>query len=235
MTIDAGQRVVYPAAVLFDMDGTLTDSEKLWGIALDDYAAHRGGALSSEVRPELVGSNMGRSMRLVLEDLGLPADTAEVDAAARWVEARAGELFREDLPWRPGAREALTAVRASGIPTALVTSTIRPLTEIALDTLGRGSFEITVCGDEVGGKNKPDPEPYLRACRGLGVDPAACVAVEDSPAGANSAGAAGCAVIAVPCEVPVDPGERRVVRESLVGFDPAELSTLLAEGVPASE
>ena len=235
MTIDAGQRTVDPAAVLFDMDGTLTDSEKLWGIALDDYAAHRGGALSSELRPQLVGSNMGRTMGLVLADLGLPAGADEIDAGARWVEARAGELFRDDLPWRPGAQEALAAVRASGLPTALVTSTIRSLTEIALETLGRASFEVTVCGDEVDGKNKPDPEPYLRACRGLGVDPARCVAVEDSPAGASSAGAAGCTVIAVPCEVPVEPGARRVVRRSLEGFDPAELPALLAGGGAASE
>lgn len=225
--MNAGQRG--PAAVLFDMDGTLTDSEKLWTIALGDYAAHRGGELSDTVRAGMVGSNMRRTMRILLEDLRLPAGAGDIDEAADRVEARTGELFREGLPWRPGAQEALRAVRAAGVPTALVTSTIRSLTEIALDTLGRGSFEATVCGDEVDGLNKPDPRPYAQAARALGVDPAACVAVEDSPTGMASAAEAGCLVIGVPCEVPLEAGPRSVVWSSLEGFAVEELSALLSE------
>lgn len=227
--MNAGQRVIGPAAVLFDMDGTLTDSEKLWTIALGDYAAHRGGELSDTVRAGLVGSNMRRSMQILLEDLRLPAGERDIDIAADWVEARTSELFREGLPWRPGASEALHAVRAAGIPTALVTSTIRSLTEIALDTLGRDSFEATVCGDEVDGRNKPDPRPYAQAARMLGVDPARCVAVEDSPTGMTSAAEAGCLVIGVPCEVPLEDGPRKVLRPTLEGFGADELATLFAE------
>lgn len=219
-----------PAAVLFDMDGTLVDSEKLWGIALGDYATYRGGELSEATRAAMVGSNMSTSMRMLLTDLGLGTSDAEVSAAADWVEARSGELFRRGLPWRPGAQEVLTGVRALGVPTALVTSTIRSLAEIALDTLGRDSFDATVCGDEVGGRNKPDPEPYLRATRLLGVDPARCIAVEDSPTGVAAAVAAGCTVLAVPCEVPLEPGERRIVRESLEGLDVRALGSLLPGG-----
>ncbi|WP_243788817.1 HAD family phosphatase [Saccharopolyspora gloriosae] len=216
-----------PAAVLFDMDGTLVDSEKLWTISLSDYATYRGGELSIATREAMVGSNMSTSMRMLLADLDLPADAAAVAEAADWVEARSTELFRQGLPWRPGAQEALAAVRSLGIPAALVTSTIRSLAEIALDTLGRDSFDVTVCGDEVDGRNKPDPEPYLRAARMLAVDPRRCVAVEDSPTGVAAAVAAGCTVIAVPCEVPLEPGERRVVLDSLEELDTGSLGSLL--------
>ena len=90
MTPDVGP---VPAAVLFDMDGTLVDSEKLWTIALDDYAAHRGGALSEATRESMVGSNMTRSMVLLLADLGLPTTEDEIRRAADWVAARTAELF----------------------------------------------------------------------------------------------------------------------------------------------
>lgn len=226
MTRDAGPTA--PAAVLFDMDGTLVDSEKLWTIALDDYAAHRGGALSDATRESMVGSNMTRSMKLLLADVGIPPTEAEVDAAAEWVAGRMAQLFAQGLPWRPGAPEALREARALGVPVALVTSTIRSLTERALDTLGRDTFDVTVCGDEVDGRNKPDPEPYLKAARLLGVDPAACVAVEDSPTGVASAEAAGCLVVAVPCEVPLAPGPNRVLHESLHEVDFAALGELFA-------
>jgi beta-phosphoglucomutase-like phosphatase (HAD superfamily) len=94
--------------------------------------------------------------------------------------------------------------------------------------IGRDFFDVVVCGDEVDGKTKPLPEPYLRAARLLGVDPGACVAIEDSPTGTASAVAAGCSVLVVPCEVEVEPGERRVLRESLVGLDMALLRAVLA-------
>ncbi|GAB2754076.1 HAD family phosphatase [Salinifilum aidingensis] len=216
-------------AVLFDMDGTLVDSEKLWSVALEDYAAHRGGALSDAVREDMVGSNMPRSMRLMLDDLGLPAVEEDVAAAGEWVVGRMRELFAAGLPWRPGAQEALRAARAQGLRTALVTSTIRSLTEQALDTVGREHFDATVCGDEVGGRNKPDPEPYRRACELLGLAPERCLAVEDSPTGVAAAEAAGCLVLAVPCEVPVPDGPRRVLRDSLERVDFGALGSLARE------
>ncbi|MBE9373526.1 HAD family phosphatase [Saccharopolyspora sp. HNM0983] len=223
-----------PAAVLFDMDGTLVDSEKLWTVAMDDYAAHRGGAIRESTRANMVGSNMTRSMLIVLDEIGAPGTAEELDHASRWVAGRMTELFADGLPWRPGAAEALRAVRAQGLRSALVTSTIRSLTEIALDTLGRGSFDATVCGDEVGGKNKPDPEPYLRAARMLRVDPADCLALEDSPTGVASAEAAGCTVLAVPCEVALEEGPQRVLRSSLLDVDFTALGALLAGARPAA-
>jgi len=213
--------------VLFDMDGTLIDSEKVWDVSLADLATHLGGALTPETRAEMIGSNMDRTMVLMFQDLGLPLEPVAMDEAGRFLTKRTEELFHDGLPWRPGAAELLAAVRAAGVPTALVTSTERALTEIALDTIGRDFFDVTICGDEVEGQNKPLPEPYLKAARLLGVDPADCVAVEDSPTGSASAAAAGCTVLVVPCDVdvPIEPGMVR--RETLVGVDVPALRALL--------
>lgn len=216
-----------PAAVLFDMDGTLIDSEKVWDVSLADVATQLGGELSAETRAVMIGSNMDRTMVLMFEDLGLPLEPAAMAEAGRFLTKRTEELFHDGLPWRPGAAELLSAVRAAGVPTALVTSTERDLTEIALDTIGRDFFDVTICGDEVDGRNKPLPEPYLKAARLLGVDPADCVAVEDSPTGSASAAAAGCTVLVVPCDVDVPIGPGMVLRETLVGVDVPALGALL--------
>ena len=125
--------------------------------------------------------------------------------------------------------DLLAAVRAAGIPTALVTSTRRRLVEVALDTLGRDTFDAVVCGDEVTA-NKPDPAPYRMAAEALGVDIAGCVAIEDSPAGVASAQAAGATVLAVPCEIDLSHlhGETRIhVHASLTEVDVPHLATLL--------
>ncbi|GLZ37322.1 HAD family phosphatase [Actinokineospora sp. NBRC 105648] len=221
-------RPALPAAVLWDMDGTLLDSEKLWDVPLSEFSEKLGTPLSAAVRAAMVGSNIPTSMGLLFGQSGIVPTAADIADAAEWVQHRVGELFRTDLVFRPGAQEALRAVRDTGLPTALVTSTERGLTEVALDVLGREHFDTTVCGDEVGGRNKPLPDPYLKAAALLGVDPAHCLAVEDSPTGTASAVAAGCTVLVVPCEVPVAEGARRILRESLVGLDSALLTELMA-------
>ncbi|WP_156213593.1 HAD family hydrolase [Lentzea aerocolonigenes] len=201
------------------MDGTLLDSEKLWDIPLYEYAEKLGGTLSLETRERMVGTNVPTTMRLLFADVGIEPSADDLADGAAWISRRTEEVFRAGLPWRPGAAEALRAVRASGVPMALVTSTERALTEVALDTIGRDLFDVTVCGDEVDGLNKPLPEPYLKAARLLGVDAASCVAIEDSPTGVAAAVAAGCTVLVVPCDVEVEAGERRIFRDSLVGVD----------------
>ena len=213
-------------AVLWDMDGTLLDSEKLWDIPLYEYAEKLGGVLSPQTRERMVGSNVPTTMRLLFADVGIEPTEADMADGAAWISRRTEEVFRAGLPWRPGAAEALRAVRASGVPMALVTSTERSLTEVALDTIGRDLFDVTVCGDEVDGLNKPLPEPYLKAARLLGVDAGSCVAIEDSPTGVAAAVAAGCTVLVVPCDVEVEAGERRIFRDSLVGVDADVLKAL---------
>ena len=206
------------------MDGTLVDSEKVWDRALHELAVRAGGTLSFAARQAMVGSSMSTSMRLFREDLG-QLDRPEAPDVA-WLTDRVFDLFGEGLVWRPGAMELLLAVRAARIPTALVTSTGRRLTEVALKTIGAENFDAVVCGDEVT-TPKPDPEPYRRAAELLGVPIERCVAIEDSPSGMASALASGAAVLAVPAELELPPTDGVHLRSSLVGVDPAFLAALL--------
>jgi HAD superfamily hydrolase (TIGR01509 family) len=185
--------------ILFDMDGTLVDSEKVWSVALDQLAATLGGRLSDPARQAMVGTSMGQSMRILHDDLGVDADEAE---SVRYLEERVSTMFADGLIWRPGAAELLAAVRTAGVPTALVTATRRHLVEVALITLGPSNFDAVVAGDDLD-ETKPHPAPYLTAASLLRGDPARCVAIEDSPNGIASALAAGCVVVGVPCEVPL--------------------------------
>jgi HAD superfamily hydrolase (TIGR01509 family) len=215
-------------AVLWDMDGTLVDSEKLWDVSLADLAVHLGGRLSAPTRAAMVGSSLDRTVALMFDEVGLRPDPRAVREAGRWLTARTEELFRAGLPWQPGAPEALRMIRDSGLRTALVTSTHRALAEVALDSIGREFFDVTVCGDEVPA-TKPAPDPYLIAAELLDVSPSAALAVEDSPAGAASAEAAGCAVLVVPSEVPVPSGPARVERADLRGLTIEEAKRLWRE------
>ncbi len=207
------------------MDGTLVDSEKVWTIALEELAERAGGRLSRPARHAMIGSSMAGSMRILREDLGQPDRPEAPDV--QWLTARVFDLFGKGLVWRPGALELLLAVRAAGLPTALVTATGRRLVEVAMQTLGRENFDVVVAGDEVT-MPKPDPEPYLTAARLLGVDIADCVAIEDSPTGVASAVASGAAVLAVPAELELPPTDGVHLRDTLEGIDLEHLATLLA-------
>src|SRR5690606_27295508 len=127
--------------------------------------------------------------------------------------------------------DLVDAVRAAGLGTALVTNTTRELVDVALRSLGVDRFDVVVCGDEVA-HPKPHPEPYLTAAARLGADPAACVAIEDSPTGLASACGAGCAVIAIPNDLPLNPDDLVgvTVRSSLLDVD----LPLLRRLVPAA-
>ncbi|WCN84641.1 HAD family hydrolase [Micromonospora sp. LH3U1] len=217
--------------MLFDMDGTLVDSEKLWDVALQELAREYGGELSADARRSIIGTNMAESMRMVHDDLGQPERDPEISAA--WINARILELFHTGLSWRPGAFALLRAVRSAGIPTALVTSSGRALVEIALDTLGRDNFDAVVCGDEVVA-TKPHPEPYLTAARLLSVPIERCVAIEDSSTGVASAFASGAAVLAVPAEVALPSTVGVHQRESLTGVDLEFLAGLLTDRAGAT-
>ncbi len=219
-----------PQAVLWDMDGTLLDSERVWDVSLHELAHHLGGELSEVARDQMVGSSLENSMTLLFAELRLPPEPEAVRRAGEWLLARTGELFDGGLTWRPGAQDALDLVAAHGLPMALVTNTGRVLTERALTTLGRDRFAATVCGDEVQ-RGKPAPDPYLRAAELLGVNPRQCLAIEDSPTGTASAEAAGCSVLVVPCEVDVPAGPARVFRHSLTGLTATALADAWSVGV----
>jgi HAD superfamily hydrolase (TIGR01509 family) len=213
------------AAVLFDMDGTLVDSEKVWSVGLDEVAAELGGTLSAPARRAMIGTNMVESVRILHDDLGRP----DLDPATTvgLLERRVGELFAGGLAWRPGAADLLAAVRAAGIPTALVTATRRHLVEVALVTIGAHHFDAVVAGDDLD-ETKPHPAPYLAAAAMLGALATRCVAIEDSPNGIASARAAGCVVLGVPCEVGLGHLDGVTLVDSLVTVDVAYLRDLVA-------
>ena len=206
-----------PDAVFWDMDGTLLDSEKLWDVAMADLAADLGIEMDHALRQSTLGNSMTDALTKVFVAAGVADGERDYPGRAAWLRARVSALFKLGIPWMPGAREALDLIGEQGIAMALVTNTERELTDEALETIGRHRFEATVCGDEVP-LGKPQPDPYLKAARLLGVDPSRCLAVEDSPTGSQAASAAGCAVIVIPSEAPVPGGPRRTLRESLVGL-----------------
>ncbi|MFI5508468.1 HAD family hydrolase [Mycobacterium sp. NPDC051804] len=203
-------------AVLFDMDGTLVDSEKLWDISMHELYARLGGVLTPEVRESTVGGSAESVMATVYADLGLDPDPAAMAESADWLHDRTGELFEAGLPWLPGARELLDALLADGVPMALVTNTRRGLTEQALKSIGRHYFSASVCGDEVR-RAKPEPDIYARAAELLGFSSAQCLAIEDSVTGTAAAESAGCPVLVVPNDVEVPTGRRRAHLSSLAG------------------
>lgn len=209
-------------AVLFDMDGTLVDSEKLWDISLTALYERHGGIMTPEVRASLVGGSAEDTIRTVYTDLGLALDPDAMAESIRWLHDYTGELFDGGLPWCDGAQELLEALAAERTPMALVTNTQRQLTERALNSIGKHYFSVSVCGDEVP-RGKPAPDAYRRAATLLGLEPAACLAVEDSVTGTAAAESAGCPVLVVPNDVEVPAGRRRAHVSSLTGVGVADL------------
>lgn len=221
-------------AVLFDMDGTLVDSEKLWDIALQQLYVRLGGVLTPEVRAATVGGSAEGVMQIVYTDLGLEPDPTEMAATADWLHDITGDLFDAGLPWCDGARELLDALAQAAVPMALVTNTRRALTERALESIGRDYFTASVCGDEVAA-GKPAPDPYRRAAALLSLDPEQCLAIEDSVTGAASAENAGCPVLVVPNDVEVPRSTRRHHVATLAGLGVPRLRSIYTELLSRSE
>jgi HAD superfamily hydrolase (TIGR01509 family) len=205
------------------MDGTLVDTEPYWIESEFEIVEQHGGTWSHDHAMHLVGNDLLDSGRYIHEHSGISLEPAEiVEGLLDRVTARMGRT----VPWRPGARELLAELRARGVRCALVTMSYRRFVAPILDALPAGTFEVVVTGDAVS-QGKPHPEPYLKAAAILGVDPAATVAIEDSNTGARSAEAAGCTVLVVPNHVPVLPGDRRVLVDTLAGMTPDDLPALL--------
>nr|WP_026212308.1 HAD family phosphatase [Longispora albida] len=201
------------AGVLFDLDGTLVDSESVWD---DVYCELAGRALPPELLSRTDGLDVRSALRIVHAELGWPMTAAS--SSADWVERRVAELLA-DARWLPGAAELLAELRSAGVPTALVTATRR---RVVSSIPGLGGFAVMVCGDDVP-EGKPHPGPYRSAVRQLGVAADRCVAVEDTVIGAASAAGAGCAVLLAAEE----PAGGYAWRASLAGVDAAYLRGLL--------
>ena len=216
-----------PAALLWDFDGTLADTEPLWIAAEYDLVGRLGGTWSDEHAHQLVGNSLVDSGSYILHAIDRPDLTPEwvVDQLVTRVIA---DLLRGDLPWRPGALALLEKARLAGIPCALVSASYRVQLDAAMAALPPGSFTTSVAGDEVV-RGKPHPEPYERACAELGVDPRRCIVLEDSETGARSGNAAGAFVVAIPNRVLIPDAPRRVQVTSLSDIDLADLARLLDE------
>ncbi len=211
-----------PAAVLWDMDGTLVDTEPYWIATEYEMAKKYGGTWSEEHALNLVGNALLESGVYIRVHMGIDLTPQEiVDELLDGVVER----VREVVPWRPGARELLADLRANGVPCALVTMSWQRFVEPILEHLPPDTFATIVTGDRVE-FGKPHPEPYLTAAAELGVAPEECLAIEDSNTGAKSGEAAGCLVLCVPNHVPILEGERRVFRDTLVGMTTADLAGL---------
>jgi HAD superfamily hydrolase (TIGR01509 family) len=211
------------AAVLFDMDGLLVDTEPLWFETETEVMARLGVQWTAQDQEALLGGSMEGSVAYMLAKATRPASPHDVE---RWLsQGMLGRVRDGRVEIRPGARELLTAVAAAGLPHALVTSSLRPFAEAVLAGTGF-RFPVTVCGNDVP-TSKPDPAPYVLAAKLLEVAPARCVALEDSPNGVASATAAGCAVVAVPSFVDIPPAPGRLVVASLLDVSVATLRDLV--------
>lgn len=205
MTKLPSTHVDLPGAVLFDLDGTLIDSEHLWLRAQSLIMDELGAPWTPDDQAQCLGGSLDRVGAYMAQRAG---DSSAAPDIAQRLLLRMEQLIRaEPLRWRPGAAELLREATTLGVPRALVTASWLVLVEASAEQMihemGASSFDVVVAGDQVG-YGKPHAEPYLKAASLVGVPPNACLAIEDSPSGVASAVAAGCRVVAVPHMASVD-------------------------------
>ena len=182
------------AAVVFDMDGVIIDTEQVWDAVREELVADWGGRYSSAAQRAMMGMSSGEWSRYMHTELGLPQTPEQINDE---VVLRMLHRYRAELPLIDGAVDAVRALSGS-LPLAVASSSNRPLIDAVLDTAGIADcFAATVSSEEVA-RGKPSPDVYLEAARRLGLEPGLCVAVEDSANGIRAAAGAGMRVIAYP-------------------------------------
>ncbi|MFJ6652244.1 HAD family hydrolase [Microbacterium sp. NPDC091313] len=213
-----------PAAVLWDMDGTLVDTEPYWMAAETPLVESFGGTWSHEQALQLVGLGLEDSAR-IFQAAGVRMSVPDIidHLTDRVVES----LAVTGVPFRPGARELLSDLKARGVKTALVTMSIRRMADRVVSLMPAGTFDVVIAGDDVE-RPKPFPDAYLDACAALEVDPADCVAIEDSPNGLRAAIASGAVSLGVPLMLPLDGVGADALWPTLEGRTSDDLGALLA-------
>jgi HAD superfamily hydrolase (TIGR01509 family) len=204
------------------MDGTLVDTEPYWMASEVELVGSFGGTWTHDDGLTLVGLGLWNSAK-ILQSRGVDLTPDEI---VQWLTGRVQQkLDAEGVPWRPGARELLAELRERGIPTALVTMSVRSMAEQIVAQIPFDAFDVIVSGDEVT-EAKPHPEPYLRAAELLGVVPATAVAIEDSLVGLTSAVGSGAVAIGVPHIVPLPESDDHTLWPSLEGKTAADIIDL---------
>ncbi|MDO5634191.1 MAG: HAD family phosphatase [Micrococcus sp.] len=233
-------------AVLWDMDGTLIDTEPVWNAVQSALVADHGGQWSEELAHRLVGQPLDVGARH-LQEAGVELGIAEI---IEHTMGHVAEHVRRAVPWRPGARDLLEAQAAAGIPGALVTMSHALLAQTLAERAPHGSLGVVVTGDQVQ-HGKPDPEAYLLALQRLGLPSAPAghaadsglpglLAIEDSPVGVRAARAAGLRTLGVPSVLPLAPGSAHVQWDTLAGRGLEDLAAVAAgrdgaAGAPQAE
>ncbi|MCG7417251.1 HAD family hydrolase [Microbacterium sp. ACRRU] len=217
-----------PAAVLWDMDGTLVDTEPFWMAAETPLVERFGGTWTHAQALGMVGLALEDSARL-LQNAGVPWGVDEI--IAHLTDEVLRQLAVHGVPFRPGAREMLADLRRAGVRTALVTMSMRRMALSIVDLIDFPAFDVVVAGDDVE-RPKPHPDPYLQAAQSLGVDIASAVAIEDSPNGLRSAIASGAVTLGVPLMVSLDGVGAHALWPTLEGRGAADLAALHAEHAP---
>ena len=213
-----------PAAVLWDMDGTLIDSEHYWLSSEKNLAAEHGASWSETDGLDLVGMSLYESTLVIKERIGSDLEPEQI------IERLTNDVvshLNQHVPWRPGARELLLELRERGIRTALVTMSLNRMAMSVVNALGdevgpQGPFDVVIGGAQVP-QGKPHPDPYLIAAERLGVAIEDCIAIEDSLNGLLSAEASGALAIGVPNVVDIPERDGRHIWPTLEGVTAAHL------------
>lgn len=203
------------------MDGTLIDSEPYWLASEVSLAQSYGGQWSEQDGHDLIGKSLYDSSEHLRQRFGIE-DLNVQEVIDRMTNSVIADL-KKRLPFRPGALELLLALKQKGIPTALVTMSMRKMALSVTEQIGFAAFDVVVAGDEVV-NGKPHPEPYLKAAQLLGVDIKDCIALEDSHTGLASAEAAGAHAIGIPnlISLPMRPGNKIIPSLTMVDVDNLE-------------
>jgi HAD superfamily hydrolase (TIGR01509 family) len=201
-----------PAAVVFDMDGVLVDSEAVWDDVRKRFVEEEGGRWHDGAQRDMMGMSSVEWSHYVRDRLGVDMEPEEISRA---IADRVADVYREKLPLLPGAVEAVRSLAAEW-PLGLASSSNRHVIDLVLDLAGiADAFQVTVSSEEVGA-GKPAPDVYLETAKRLGKEAPACVAIEDSTNGIRSAHAAGLGVLAVPNQdFPPEPGALELADETV--------------------
>lgn len=215
-------------AVLFDMDGLLVDTEPLWFEVESSVMARLGGEWTAADQRALIGGPLPRIVSYLIDRASGPTAASETEIADWLLGGMADLLVSRNVTPLPGAVELIGAVRAAGLPCALVTSSERVIVDAVLGALALHdvAFDVIVSGSDVRNP-KPHPEPYQLAAALAGANPRCCVALEDSPNGVASAEAAGCLTVAVPGIAPIAVQPGRLIVRSLLEVDLTALRGLV--------